>query len=397
MLTGERPEDNPRSPSGCASYGHADFTSYVVWACERALERGLLPHSNLGVLAREDLARLREVNASMGLMLESVSERLMETVHAGSPTKHPAAAARDDRGRGRAADPVHERHPGRDRRDRGGAVCLARGAGRGACAPRPHPGGDPPELRASPELLRPRGGADRRPRRAQALVRGRDGDAVGDAATRRCPIGRPRSRSRTCGGWCASAARLMPDVGIQIPPNLSDWWLPLVREGATDLGGLSANGDHISPEHPFPSPHQVRKRLAAEGYALTERLCVYPQYIDPDWMAQGVLDTIKLKYWSFIPRRGSGRRSDVAIDAGLAPGAIEQGARRPAADQARADGAVRRAPPGGDRGHAPGRGRDPRAARRRHRHLRGQPQHQLHQHLPGRLRLLRIRPGQALA
>ena len=62
----------------------------MVWACERALERGLLPHSNLGVLDRADLARLREVNASMGLMLESVSERLMETVHAGSPTKHPA-------------------------------------------------------------------------------------------------------------------------------------------------------------------------------------------------------------------------------------------------------------------------------------------------------------------
>ena len=61
-----------------------------MWVCEQALERGLLPHTNLGVLEREDLARLREVTASQGLMLESVSERLMETVHAGSPTKHPA-------------------------------------------------------------------------------------------------------------------------------------------------------------------------------------------------------------------------------------------------------------------------------------------------------------------
>ena len=59
--------------------------------------------------------------------------------------------------------------------------------------------------------------------------------------------------------------RLMPDVGVQIPPNLSDWWLPLVDEGATDLGGLSANGDHISPEHPFPSVHRMRKRLAPRG------------------------------------------------------------------------------------------------------------------------------------
>ncbi|MBA2566854.1 MAG: 5-amino-6-(D-ribitylamino)uracil--L-tyrosine 4-hydroxyphenyl transferase CofH, partial [Thermoleophilaceae bacterium] len=110
-----------------------------------------------------------------------------------------------------------------------------------------------------------------------------------------------------------------------IPPNLSDWWLPLVEEGATDLGGLSANGDHISPEHPFPSPHRMRKRLAPAGYALTERLCVYPQYMTPDWLDQGVLDAIKLKYWSFIPRRGSGRREERAIRRDLVPAAIARG------------------------------------------------------------------------
>src|SRR5271155_812947 len=90
VLTGERPEVNRVVAEKLAEYGHEDFTGYVVWACERALERGLLPHTNLGVLSREDLARLREVTASQGLMLESVSERLMQTVHAGSPTKHPA-------------------------------------------------------------------------------------------------------------------------------------------------------------------------------------------------------------------------------------------------------------------------------------------------------------------
>src|ERR1700678_526872 len=90
VLTGERPEVNPEVAARLHDYGHEDFTAYVVWTCERALERGLLPHTNLGVLAREDLARLREVSASQGLMLESVSERLMDTVHAGSPTKHPA-------------------------------------------------------------------------------------------------------------------------------------------------------------------------------------------------------------------------------------------------------------------------------------------------------------------
>ena len=90
VLTGERPEHNREVAARLAEYGHEDFISYVVWVCERALERGMLPHTNLGVLDRGDLERLREVTASQGLMLESVSERLMETVHAGSPTKHPA-------------------------------------------------------------------------------------------------------------------------------------------------------------------------------------------------------------------------------------------------------------------------------------------------------------------
>src|SRR5690242_9481896 len=91
VLTGERPEVNPVVAERLRTWGHEDFTSYVVWACERALERGMLPHTNIGVLDKGDLARLREVTASQGLMLESTSERLMETVHAGSPTKHPAA------------------------------------------------------------------------------------------------------------------------------------------------------------------------------------------------------------------------------------------------------------------------------------------------------------------
>ena len=89
ILTGERPEVDPGVRARLEQYGHEDFTAYVVWACERALERGLLPHTNLGVLDHDDLARLRDVTASQGLMLESISERLMETVHAGSPTKHP--------------------------------------------------------------------------------------------------------------------------------------------------------------------------------------------------------------------------------------------------------------------------------------------------------------------
>src|SRR5205807_1981914 len=79
---------NPDVARRLREWGHEDFTSYVVWTCERALERGLLPHTNLGVVAVDDLIRLREVTASQGLMLESVNPDLV--VHQGSPTKHPA-------------------------------------------------------------------------------------------------------------------------------------------------------------------------------------------------------------------------------------------------------------------------------------------------------------------
>jgi FO synthase len=88
VLTGEKPEVNRGVRAKLDELGFADFTAYVAWVCERALERGLLPHTNLGVLSREDLARLREVTASQGLMLESIRPDLV--VHQGSPTKDPA-------------------------------------------------------------------------------------------------------------------------------------------------------------------------------------------------------------------------------------------------------------------------------------------------------------------
>ncbi len=129
----------------------------------------------------------------------------------------------------------------------------------------------------------------------------------------------------------AETRRLMPDVGIQIPPNLADWWGELVAAGATDLGGLSANGDHISPEHPFPSPHQVRKELQADGYRADRAPVRLSAVHRPaSGSRQGVLDTIKVKYWSFIPRRGSGphRAAGTPIRRDLVPGAIEKRPRR---------------------------------------------------------------------
>ena len=319
VLTGERPEVNAEVAARLAEYGHEDFTSYVAWACERAIERGMLPHTNLGALSREDLARLREVTASQGLMLESINPDLV--VHQGSPTKHPEVRLETIRAAGELRIPFTS----------GILVGI----------------GETPAERI--EALEALAGLQREHGHLQEIILqnfvahpryyGAEPAQIADESQRgeRPPAEEPAPPSwatpislddmRTLVRECR---RLMPDVGVQIPPNLSDWWLPLIEEGATDLGGLSANGDHISPEHPFPSVHRMRKELAPRGYALTERLCVYPQYMDPEWLDQGVLDLVKLKFWSFIPRRGSGRREERPIRRDLVAGAIA----RARADQA---------------------------------------------------------------
>jgi FO synthase len=320
VLTGERPEVNPEVAARLGDWGHEDFTSYVVWACQRGIERGLLPHTNLGVLSRDDLARLREVAASQGLMLESINPDLV--VHQGSSTKHPARRLETIRLAGELRIPFTTGilvGIGETEEERVGALeaIAAVHAEYGHIQEVilqnfvPHPryyGAEVADL------------AD-----AASSQRWENGSTVGselplpDWAT---PVSVDDMK-----GLIAESKRLMPDVGVQVPPNLADWWPELIEAGATDLGGLSANGDHISPEEPFPSPHQVRKELAPRGYALTERLCAYPEYLDPEWMEQGVLDVVKLKYWSFIPRRGSGRRQESPPAAEVAPRAIEKGRR----------------------------------------------------------------------
>jgi FO synthase len=311
VLTGERPEVNPQVAARLREYGHEDFTAYVVWTCERALERGLLPHTNLGVLPREDLARLREVTASQGLMLESVSERLMDTVHAGSPTKHPALRLETIRAAGELRIPFTSGilvGIGETEQERVESLEAL------AAAHAEH--GHIQEVILQNFVPHQRYYGQEPAQIADAAAREYWRTGVADSRPElplpewACPVNIEDMKR-----LIVQTRRLMPDVGIQIPPNLADWWGELVAAGATDLGGLSANGDHISPEHPFPSPHQVRKELQKDGFALTERLCVYPKYIDPDWVAQGVMDTIKVKYWSFIPRRGSGRTDPTASGA----------------------------------------------------------------------------------
>jgi FO synthase len=288
VLTGEAPAVQDRLDA----LGFADFVAYVVWACERALERGMLPHTNLGVLDREDLARLREVTASQGLMLESINPDLV--AHQGSPTKHPAIRLETIRAAGELKIPFTSGilvGIGESEEDRVASLEALRGFDhiqevilQNFVPHRRYYGEEPAEIATGAAERYWRTGVSDAPHR--------------DLPKWACPVS-----VEDMVRLVKEAKRLLPGVGIQVPPNLADWWPELVEAGATDLGGLSANGDHISPEHPFPSPLQVRKRLAGLA-APTERLCVYPQYISEEWLSPRVLEVIDRRFQTFVPRRG---------------------------------------------------------------------------------------------
>ncbi len=318
ILTGDDPGHHPGVRERLDALGFEDFVDYVVWCCREALERGLLPHTNLGALARDDLARLREVTASQGLMLESLRDDLV--AHRGSPTKDPALRLETIRAAGELRIPFTSGilvGIGELREDRFAALDELARCHReyghiqelilqNFVPHRRYYGEEPADVATAAAEEYWRTGLGHHP----ALP-------LPDWA---CEVGLEEIRELV-----AYARELLPDIGIQVPPNLSDAWPALVAAGASDLGGLSANGDHISPEHPFPSPLHVRRRLARDGFALTERLCVYGRYIDPEWVSQSVLDVITSRYWSFIPRRGSGRRAERLIRRDLVAGAIARG------------------------------------------------------------------------
>jgi FO synthase len=307
ILTGERPDHNAQVGARLQELGYRDFLSYVIWACEQGLEHGLLPHTNLGALGKAELARLREVTASQGMMLESVSERLMAGAHAGSPTKHPAVRLATIAAAGELQIPFTTGllvGIGESLQERLATLeAIARMHERyghiqeviiqNFIPHRRYYGADVGQLaELATEAFWSTGIA---PRHAQIPLPGWARGA--GASSEPLAVGLEEVRSLV-----ASARELMPDVPVQIPPNLAQWWPELIDSGASDLGGLSANGDHVSPEHPFPSPLQVRRRLAAEGIAVAERLCVHPRYISPEWLAPAVLDVIKGRFWTFIPR-----------------------------------------------------------------------------------------------
>lgn len=229
-----------------AKAGVADLLDYLVELCELALEFGLLPHSNFGLLGQEDLRRLQPYNASMGMMLETTA---LLDAHARSPGKRPDMRLQYMAMAGRQQIPFTTGIMvgiGESRQDRIDALCKIARLHRAF--------GHIQEVIIQPLDPKP-------------------GTALENA---RLP--RMTDLCRT-----VEAARriLPPDVAIQVPPNLVDP-RPMLAAGATDLGGISSvTIDGINPNRPWPDEVELHKSLS--DFNLRERLPVYPRFIALGW------------------------------------------------------------------------------------------------------------------
>jgi 7,8-didemethyl-8-hydroxy-5-deazariboflavin synthase CofG subunit len=238
--------------------GHRTTLGYLRAVCALVVEEtGLLPHANPGLMGEHDLAALREVNASMGIMLESTSTRLAApgAAHDRAPDKVPARRLKTIALAGKLgvpfttgiligigetfADRVASLLAIRDLHERYGHIqeVIVQ------------------NFRAKPSIpMRgaPEPGAD---------------DLLRTVAVARLLLG--------------------PGMNIQAPPNLSaDGYDRLAAAGLNDWGGISPlTPDHINPERPWPALVELRRRTEAAGHVLRERLAIYPEYAArPGWL-----------------------------------------------------------------------------------------------------------------
>jgi FO synthase len=264
---GDKPEIAYRSyREWLAGVGYRSTAEYLVQGCRVSFEGGMLPHTNAGILTQEEMAALRHWNASMGLMLESVSPRLRGKgmAHQYAPDKDPAVRLRMHAEAGELKVPfttgmllgigetVEERvdtlFAMRELDDRYGHI-----------------------QEAIIQPFHPKPGT--RMRWAAAVT---DADVAAWSALARLVLGR--------------------EISVQAPPNLSpESFGELLAAGVGDWGGVSpVTVDFINPEAPWPALRDLRARTEAHGRRLVERLPVYPRHArKPDFFEPNVYEAVQ--------------------------------------------------------------------------------------------------------
>ena len=250
---GEKPELRYRAArEALDELGFDSTLDYLLHAAQKVFEEtGLLPHLNPGNLTPEELGRLRAVSPSMGIMLESASERLCEKgmPHYGSPDKVPAVRLQTLADAGAARVPFTTGiliGIGETRRERVESLLAIR------------------------DVHQQSGGVQ------EIIVQ----NFRAKPETKMAQAPEPDLNELL---WTIAVARIVfgPEMSVQAPPNLSPGVLPqIVAAGINDWGGVSpVTPDFVNPEAPWPHLDELSRETAAAGKFLTERLTLYPRYV----------------------------------------------------------------------------------------------------------------------
>jgi len=257
MCLGDKPEVAFKEyRATLAALGVRSTIEYVAQACAASLAEGLLPHTNAGIMSRAEMAMLRPLNVSMGLMLESIAPRLRQSggVHQWAPDKDPAV-------RRRMIDEAGELK-----------IPFTTGILIGI--------GDTPAERAQ-SLVAIRASHERHGHIQEVIIqnfRAKPGIAMEDA---------PEPGALEMARAIATARLLLgPAMNVQAPPNLSPHEIELfLGAGINDWGGISPlSRDYVNPEAPWPHLDRLAERCARAGFHLNQRLAIYPEFINDEWV-----------------------------------------------------------------------------------------------------------------
>ncbi|HEX4677839.1 MAG TPA: 5-amino-6-(D-ribitylamino)uracil--L-tyrosine 4-hydroxyphenyl transferase CofH [Gaiellaceae bacterium] len=248
-----------------AALGCATTLEYLARAAGAVLEEtGLLPHLNPGILTAGDIRALRPVSASMGIMLETTSERLSLRggPHFGSPDKLPAARLATLEAAGEARVPF--------------TTGILIGIG---------------ETRAErlDALLAIREAHERHGHIQEVIVQ----NFRAKPGTKMAAAPEPEVEEHL---WTIAAARLLlpPEIHLQAPPNLTEDFGRLLEAGIDDWGGVSpVTIDHVNPEAPWPAIGPLQEAARSHGLELAARLPVYPEWLSADWIDGSVLTAVR--------------------------------------------------------------------------------------------------------
>ncbi len=261
---GEKPELRYKAARDALQQsGFASTIDYVAEVAATVLEEtGLLPHINAGNMNIAEITKLREVSASMGIMLESASPRLCEKgmPHYGSPDKDPLTRLETIDLAGQACIPFTS------------GILIGIGETR---------------LERIESLLALRQAHQRHGHLQEIIVQ----NFRAKPNTKMAQAPEPDLNELL---WTIAVARLIfgAQMNIQAPPNLSPGVLPqLVAAGINDWGGVSPlTPDHVNPEAPWPHLDKLARETAAAGKFLDQRLTVYPEFAQNanKWLAENL-------------------------------------------------------------------------------------------------------------